>query len=83
MSDPQIHSTASESRPTEVRERSRSSKEQLALADAWRSVDNAVRSIFELARSLELLSDAIQRLEAEPVLEFREIENGRNRFQLE
>lgn len=84
MPDPQTHSTSSERRPTgETRERVRSSQEQLALADAWRAVDNAVRSIFELARSLEVLSDAIQRLEAEPVLEFREIENTRNRFQLE
>ena len=58
----------------------RPAAEQIALAEAWRSVDNAVRSIFELARSLEFLSDAIRRLDAEPFLEFRETENWRNRF---
>lgn len=61
----------------------RPTAEQVALDDAWRAVDNAVRSIFELARSLEFLSDAIQRLEAEPMLEFREVENSRTRFSVE
>ena len=69
--------------PAETQDRSRNSAEQLALADAWRAVDNAVRSIFELAHSLERLRDAIRRVEAEPVLEFREVENARNRFRLE
>lgn len=62
---------------------SRNSAEQLALADAWRAVDNAVRSIFELAHSLERLRDAIRRVEAEPVMEFREVENARNRFRVD
>ena len=78
------NSVLMESRPqNEIPSRSRASAEQLALADAWRAVDNAVRSIFELARSLEFLSDAIQSLEAEPALEFREVENARNRFRVE
>lgn len=64
----------------ELPPRARTGAEQVALAEAWRAVDNAVRSIFELARSLELLSDAISRLDAEPFLEFRESENRRNRF---
>jgi hypothetical protein len=67
----------------ETSDRSRNSAEQLALAEAWRAVDNAVRSIFELAHSLERLRDAIRRVEAEPVVEFREVENARNRFRLE
>ena len=84
MSAPLPESAAVERPPVaEQRHRSRSSAEQLALAEAWQAVDNAIRSIFELARSLEFLSDAIQRVEAEPVLEFREVENGRNRFRLE
>ena len=33
----------------------------LALADAQQSVDNAVRAVFELARSLEFLTEAIGR----------------------
>ena len=33
----------------------------VALADAQRAVDNAVRTMFELARSLEFLTDAIGR----------------------
>jgi hypothetical protein len=61
----------------------RPSAEQIALTNAWTAVDNAVRSIFELARSLEFLTDAIQRFESEPILEFREIDNARNRFLVE
>lgn len=51
--------------------------EQDALADAWRAVDNAIRSIFELARSLEFLSDAIERLESDPLLEYQESDYSR------
>jgi hypothetical protein len=57
----------------------RSTAEQVALAEAWRAVDNAVRSIFELARSLEFLGDAIQRLEADPLLEYQESDYSRYR----
>ena len=38
---------------------------QVALADAERARDNAVRSIFELARSLEFLREAITRANGE------------------
>jgi hypothetical protein len=57
----------------------RRSAEQVALAEAWRAVDNAVRSIFELARSLEMLGDAIQRLESDPLLEYQESDYSRYR----
>lgn len=54
--------------------------EQVALANARRAVDNAVRSIFELARSLEFLGDAIRHFDTDPMLDFREAERGRTRF---
>lgn len=59
---------------------SRHGPEQVALANAWRAVDDAVRSIFELARSLEFLGDAIRHFDADPMLDFREAERGRTRF---
>ena len=69
--------------PDELLDRVHPSAEQLALAHARRAVDNAVRSIFELARSLEFLSDAIRGFETDPIIEFREIDNARNRFAIE
>lgn len=65
--------------PGEHPHAARQSAEQVALADAWRAVDNAVRSIFELARSLEFLSDAIHRVEAEPLLDYQESDYSRYR----
>jgi nicotinamidase-related amidase len=37
----------------------------VALAESHQAVDNAVRSVFELARSLEFLTDAIGRFNAD------------------
>lgn len=65
--------------PPESSAGARPSAEQAALDEAWRAVDNAVRSIFELARSLEFLSDAIRRVEAEPLLEYQESDYARYR----
>jgi hypothetical protein len=74
------HSSQGEARtPSEKSQTIGPSAEQVALAEAWRSVDNAVRSIFELARSLELLGDAIQRFETEPLLEYQESDYSRYR----
>jgi len=69
--------------PDELLEGVRPSAEQVALVHARHAVDNAVRSIFELARSLEFLSDAIRGFETDPIIEFREIDNARNRFAIE
>jgi hypothetical protein len=42
-----------------IQKRSATTAAQLALAEAQRACDNAVRSIFELATSLEFLREAI------------------------
>lgn len=65
---------------TETLAGTRHGPEQVALANAWRAVDDAVRSIFELARSLEFLGDAIRHFDTDPMLDFHEVERGRTRF---
>jgi hypothetical protein len=48
-----------------IQNRSATMAAQVALADAQRACDNAVRSIFELAQSLELLREAITQSNSE------------------
>jgi len=48
-----------------IHDRTATMAAQVALADVQRARDNAVRSIFELAQSLEFLSEAITRANSE------------------
>ena len=58
--------------PVETPTAAISTGEQSALERAQRAADNAVRSIFELAKLLEFLSEAIERYHAETLRELRE-----------
>ena len=61
------HADSHSSRLSEVATitRSTSSSDLNPIEEAGRAVDHAIRSIFELATSLEFLSDAIRRFNAE------------------